>query len=388
MKWLQMWRFCRGYGIITLEGCLVERLLEQFRKNNLPLWNVTRTKSGVRFCTLQQGIAFVQDYCSEHPRAKIQVRLCGRLRFAAWTRRHAVLCIMLTTLAIAAVGMSCFYWTVDVSNVPASHREAVLETLQDAQIDFPMRKSALQRSRLRDHLLLEIPDFSFAEVHGHGITLQIDVVLRAQAPQVLDVSAAKRDIVAPCDGKILSIAVTSGTAMVQAGDNVQKGDALILGVAGRPGFERDVTAQGKIQMLVTYKDSVQVDVSSLAVRTGKTDRAQSVVLFDRAIPLRDFSSAMDEYKEEVSRLQLFSPIMQLPFYIETVTRREVTCGTAQQQLFYAQQLALGKTMQNMHERAQIIDTYYEHTCQNGTIYVSCTLTTKLMIATTQEVHAQ
>jgi len=388
MKWLQMWRFCRGYGIITLEGCLVERLLEQFRKNNLPLWNVTRTKNGVRFCTLQQGIAFVQDYCQEHPRAKMQVRLCGRLRFAAWTRRHAVLCSVLAALAIAVLCMSRFYWMVDVSGVPASHREAVLATLQDAQIDLPMRKSALQRSRLRDHLLLEISDFSFAEVHGHGITLQIDAVLRTQTPQVLDVSEARRDIVAPCDGKILSIAVTSGTAMVQAGDNVQKGEMLILGMAGRPGFERDVTSQGRIQMLVTYKDSVQVEVSSLAVATGKTDQARRLVLFNRPIPLEGFSLAMEDYEEKVTQLPLFSSTMQLPFYIETVTRREVTYGTVQTQLFYAQQLALGKTMQNMHEQAQIIDTYYEHTRQGDTIYVSCTLTAKLMIATIQEVHAQ
>ena len=60
----------------------------------------------------------------------------------------------------------------------------------------------------------------------------------------------------------------------------------------------------------------------------------------------------------------------------------------QTQIFYAQQLALARTVGQMHEDAIIIDTDYKEEIRSDGVRITCTLTAKINIAATQEVYGK
>ena len=366
----------------------MERILESFRKKNIPLWNAVRLKNGVRFCTAANGIELLQEFCSTRPKVKFCVELCGALRFKAWTRRHMGLCCMLAVSLLSASVFGQFVWKLDLSGVPVAVQTQVCSVLQDAEVKVPIAKHTLDTSALRDLLLLQLPQLSFAEVYDVGVTLCIDAQLRHEIPVPPDMSGDRNDLVAMCDAQIISIAVTSGTACVQAGDIVQKGDILILGQAGREGFVRSVRAQGIIQAQVFYTDTFTFKKDDLLIKDTVTDTARSLFIGKLELPLQSFQEDFIQFDQMVSRQYLPMQNMQMPIYIETTTRTRLQQADTQTLIFRAQQSALAQTMRQMHEDAELIDTDYEYSIRGDTIEIRCTLTAKLLLATTQEVHAQ
>ena len=94
------------------------------------------------------------------------------------------------------------------------------------------------------------------------------------------------------------------------------------------------------------------------------------------------------YRESAAQQELLSCVMQMPISIQTTTYRELEQADLPTQIFRARQLTLAKTMQQMHEQAQVIDTGYMEEIRGDQIRVTCTLTATINIATTQEVYGK
>lgn len=78
---------------------------------------------------------------------------------------------------------------------------------------------------LEREILVKSPRLSFVSVKKKGNVLVVDTALSTSEPEVLGKNAC--DLVSSCDGVIEEITVLRGTALVSAGQEVKKGDALV-----------------------------------------------------------------------------------------------------------------------------------------------------------------
>ena len=131
MKWVQLWRFVRGYGMISVEGCPMRQLLESFRAEAIPVWDVHTNQNGFRFCTALAGIKKMDRWCSLHPKTRMHLDKKGSLQVLQSAKQHCVLVSIVCMLIGLLFASQCFYWSADLSGVPYALQAQVWETLQE-----------------------------------------------------------------------------------------------------------------------------------------------------------------------------------------------------------------------------------------------------------------
>ena len=104
----------------------------------------------------------------------------------------------------------------------------------------------MDTDRLELTLSARSEEFSFVGARVQGVRLLVEVAPSLEAPEIYELEAA-RDLVAACDGVIVSVNAQSGVAAVKSGDTVRKGDVLIRGEERVSNEEvRGVAARGEV----------------------------------------------------------------------------------------------------------------------------------------------
>lgn len=128
--------------------------------------------------------------------------------------------------------LSRFVWRVDtVGNVSVA-RPTLLSWLAEQEAGYGAKKSGIDCKALAAKLREEFPVFTWVSVGLTGTSLTVSVK-ENDAPQKAkseeDSQAAPTDLVADCDGRIVSVITRQGTPAVKVGDEVKAGDLLVSG---------------------------------------------------------------------------------------------------------------------------------------------------------------
>ena len=263
---------------LRVEGLMLERLLERAMERGATFRRVER--DGARALTLdtgERGAAIVRDLCARHSLRVEEVRVTGlnalrRFCLRRWT--------LLPGLLLCAA-LLCLYtqriWQVDVAIV--GERAAALDEarvramLAELGVRPGMPARDVDTDRLELALSARLEELSFVGARVQGVRLLVEVAPSLEAPDVYDIDAA-RDLVAACDGVIVSVNAQSGVAAVEVGDTVRRGDVLIRGEE-RSGAEetRGVAARGEV-VARTWVEA-EAEASLVRLERAHTGRART-----------------------------------------------------------------------------------------------------------------
>ena len=236
---------------LRVEGLMLERLLERAMERGATFRRVER--DGERALTLdtgERGARIVRELCARHSLRLEETRVSGlsalkRFCLRRWTLLPGVLlCAALLCLYLQRV------WMVDVAFVgerPAGFSEADVRAML---AEMGARPGMLARDVDTDEIELALSarseDFSFVGARVQGVRLLVEVAPSLEEPEVYALDEA-RDLVAACDGVIVSVNAQSGVAAVKSGNTVRKGDVLIRGEERVSNEEvRGVAARGEV----------------------------------------------------------------------------------------------------------------------------------------------
>ena len=310
---------------LRVEGLMLERLLTRAMEQGAVFARVVR--DGQRALTLDTGGRGARIVCALCGRYSLRVEV---LRVSGWSAVKRFLqrrWTLLPGVALCAL-LLCLYlqriWMVDVALVGG--RVAGFDTTQVEVLlaQMGIRPGMLARNVDTDGLELALSAqseaFSFVGARVQGVRLLVEVAPSLEAPDVYDIDEA-RDLVAACDGVIVSVNAQSGVAAVKTGDTVRKGDVLIRGEE-RVGAEdvRGVAARGEVVARTWEEAEAAVSLARLErVYTGRT-RADSVLrLLGWEIPL----SPAEPFPTCASTVE-YLPVggLFLPLMIERTTYAE------------------------------------------------------------------
>ena len=110
-----------------------------------------------------------------------------------------------------------------LGGVPAKDRSGVMRTLSDCGVERFKSFSKIDEELIAKRIVAEIAAIGFATVYKEGSFLVVKTL-----PIYVEGDAAKKeDILSPVDGVIEKIAVLRGTALVEKGATVKKGQPLV-----------------------------------------------------------------------------------------------------------------------------------------------------------------
>ena len=242
-------RFLRGYVRIRVQGFSPERFLNMCSYHDIYVWGLFPAGSGYEM------YLSTADFKKLKPLAKkthTRISLTERRGFPFFLFRYRkrklfffglLLCIILLKI------YSLFIWDIHFEGNEKWTDETLAEYLRSTGVEPFMPKSRVDCPDIVKNIREEYNDIVWvsASVDGSRLKIQIkeneDTLLDTDDPEKgeedsgsIDKAADTipdgqhpTDLIASADGVITSIVTRSGVPQVHAGDQVQKGDILVLG---------------------------------------------------------------------------------------------------------------------------------------------------------------
>ena len=305
---------------IRLRGGMLEKLLD------------IAVENGAAFASLQRKDARTILLSCDIRSADILITLCRKYKIDAkilhlrglyaLSQRIKARWTLIPALAAALIATVFFLgriWVIDIAftgpNASAGNAEKILAFIEKSGIHPGVSSAGIQKDALEKQLLAETGDFSFIGVRIQGVRLLVEASPEVPSPDIYDIGGA-RDLVAARDGVIESIEVRSGTACVNAGDTVRKGQVLILGEEQKSAEETTaVSALGEVYARSWFEGSASLPrYAEIKEKTGNVRVSKAIRLFSWRVPLKECES----FPSEICEMQILPIIgLYLPLEIET-----------------------------------------------------------------------
>lgn len=243
-------------------------------------------------------------------------RLMKRLR-ARWTLLAGIL-----ICAGLLAAFSSFVWRLEITELSGEPvAREVYRALEEWGVCLPLDRRKVDAALLRLRLMSRFPQYGYVGVRESGATLRIELARAHDAPPVYELDAG-RDLVAAQDGVVLRVTVLSGTAAVQPGDTVRKGQLLIRGEERVSREEtRGICALGEVIARVWYEGACTLPLREREVfRTGRESRESALSLLSWRHTLLE-GEAFDRCEQTTRDVPLGGVF--LPLKLVETTRYEI-----------------------------------------------------------------
>ena len=144
--------------------------------------------------------------------------------------KRAIILAVIVSLVITLI-TSNMVWDIRVSGNEKLTDARIIEELSECGFEIGDTWLFSSRSEAESEFLRKVPEVSWININRRGTVAYVNVIEKNDTDtQENGNPDGYANIVAACDCVIEEITVTSGTALVNPGDVVKKGDILICGV--------------------------------------------------------------------------------------------------------------------------------------------------------------
>ncbi len=323
--------FLSGYCIVVLSGTNQERFLNLCVAKQILLWNVKREGKHYIFYISRGGYKELEEI-AQKTGSKYQCMQKKGLPylFYQYKKRKFLLLTLFICAAFFCV-MSCFVWQVQAVGSYSHSEEEILDYLKKKGIHSGTKISKISCTKLEEQIRKDFQDIAWVSCERRG------TLLRVRVKETLDKRDQKAEgkeepcnLIASKEGKIDSILVRSGSAMVKPGDTVKAGDVLISGIveirddAGEIAEETAVKAQGDIYAIskIKYEDVFSM-IHYKKIYTGKFQKNYRLLINGYTVRLPERKVKYLDYDEQSKEILLhIGPQFYLPVSLFIITKAE------------------------------------------------------------------
>ena len=188
----------------------------------------------------------------------------GLLVYLRSLRKRMCLIVCVILLLAATVWIPTRILFVAVEGNKNLSDTLILDQAEACGITFGASRGVVRSEKMKNALLLALPELKWAGINTSGCTAVINVLEREREERVVN-SDGVSGIAAVRDGIICDMTVTKGTALCQVGQAVHAGQLLISGYSDRGLVTRAEPAQGEVRAM-TNRDLQAVAPSATVQR--------------------------------------------------------------------------------------------------------------------------
>lgn len=308
--------FCR----VTIGAEYAEKALNAMLKKELPHRFAHRDENGDLTFEIRRkyrDLLFeIIDKCGISVYSVYEEGLpCFVLRY----RRRWGIVVGCVIFALCMVISRFFIWDVNVVSADGLDGAVIEQQLETLGLKTGSFRPSIDFYELCNSYLASYKDCAWISVNVIGNVAYVEALSRKVPPEKED--SEPRDLVAACDGMIVSREVFEGSAEAGTGDAVKAGDILVSGrVEDKQGDVYFRHSRGRVladiqktfSAAVPYSEEKEVPAANEAV-------SRSLVIFGNEIPLSFGGDYNGETREDLSQFSVGGK--DLPFAI--LTKRAV-----------------------------------------------------------------
>ncbi len=324
MQIKQLYSYFSGYVNIIVEGYYIERFINKCASENIYLWNMKRDGE----CILYTNVS-TEDFkrlknIAKVTKCKLKISRKRGIPFKANKYRKRKLFFILPLIILVFLFViSKFVWNIEVIGNDIN-KDEILSITSNNGLKTGILKSKVDKDKIINQIRLNRSDISWCGIKIEGTNVVIEIEKAREKPDIVDKNDYC-DIVSSRDAIIESIEVTSGTAAVEKGDVVKKGDTLVYGIIeGKYTDSRKVHSLANIKAKVWYSESKkEYKEQRIEKSTGKEENYYQISLNNFKINFNKRVSKFQNYDtiKNSNRLRIFNNFY-LPIEITKFTNIE------------------------------------------------------------------
>ena len=320
-------RLIVGYVRIEVEGYYIERFINICTNKKILIWNLKREK-GVKLY-LSIGINDFKKLSAIARKTNCKVKILRKRGVPFLLNRYkkrklfAIFLILILALIFTS---SRYVWNVDISIKDNLELENISEDIENLGITRGIPKNKIDTEKVINELRLQRDDIAWVGIDIVGTSVKINIVKADKSPDIIK-NTDYCNIVAKKAGTIQKITAQNGTAVVNVGDTVQKGDILIAGyMEGKYTDTRYVHSLGEVDAIILYEKSKEVRFNQdIYHYTGNEENKYEIFFNTWKIKLYKNFSKFNLYETttEEKNIKLLDNFY-LPISIKKITNKEQT----------------------------------------------------------------
>ncbi len=366
-------KFIRGYVILSLTGPMVTRFLNQCISQKLLFWNVKRVEDSVLVCVSRSSLGKIKDI-SKKTNTKIEiVKRCGLpYLFKKYKKRSVFLFAFLISLIMLYV-MSLFLWDITIEGNESYKKEEIMKFITSEYAHGGQRLSTIKPLVLEERLRTHFDKFAWVSCEIKGTRLIVHIKETVPLAKTRK-ETAPCDLIANKDGIITSIITRSGTALVEQGNTVKKGDILISGVISYQNDSKEVYEEAyvpadgdiKCKTVYDYNDSIPLAYYE-RIPVKRYHTSYKINLFGSSWELFALDNSKQEYILKDKKYQ-FKLGKTFYFPVSVERRQYFSCKITQKRYTNEEAKALAKAH---------LEKFCDNLCKKGVEIVENNVTIKI-----------
>lgn len=319
---MSVFDFFRGLYKITARRTDAKGVLSLAVRENIPFGAVTVDGDNCYFSVRARDAKRIAAV-AERLGVNIKLEQTGFIAIVKRHRGRVGVAVGAVLAVIMVVISSRFVWDIEITGNERVPTEEIEAALGEHGLLLGAYKPSLDLKALCDKIVIERSGISWISVDLRGTVAHVEVRETTDA-DIVSLSQPS-NLVAACDGQIVSVEAYGGKSEVKVGQTVRCGDVLVSGVIDSEALGyRLVRARGKVMASVTKRFSVSVPLAATEkTATGNVKTEKKIKIFSKTAELfKKTNISYEKYDtiEETKRLSLFG--VRLPVFITTVRYAE------------------------------------------------------------------
>ncbi len=381
---IKIWKYLKGYVIISIEGLTLERVLNLCLTNGIYLWNVRRINTTeIEVTVSTYGFKNVKEIAKKLG-CRIEVKEKKGLPSSIdRLKKRKMLGIGILLFISIIVFLSTFVWEIEINGTEQTPKAKIIEFLAENNVSVGKFKGAIDIDETKVSILKEFDYFSFLDIRVVGVKLVINIKEQEIPPEKIDKTTPSH-IVAKKKGVILKVIARKGRAVVEAGQIVDEDTILISGIIDTLGSETYlVHAEGEVFAQTRYTAIYEMPIIRLDKKeTGKVYKQKGIKVKERGIKLMKGQIPFKDYIEEVEEVKLINlkwPNINIPIWIVNYEYREVVITEVKQTEEFVKNASQLEAIEiinlQLPPNAEIIDKNVIHTIEDNIVRTQVTMET-------------
>lgn len=318
--------YLTGYVNVEIEGYYVERFINTCMNKGIFLWGINREKTTILYANLGAADVKEANEVAKQHGCMISVKKEKGVPFLVKRYKdRKIFFIALLVLIILIFLLSKFIWNIEVQGTNKIDGNEIIEEAENEGLKVGKLKNKIDTEKIINKIRMEREDISWIGIEMKGTNVIIKIVEAEEKPDIIDENDYC-NIVAKKDGEITKVSAQNGTIVVEAGNQVKKGDVLIAGwMEGKYTDKYYVNSNGEVKAKINYAQSEKIDKKEIIKeQTGKINRKYSIKFNNFKINFYKRLSKFENYDTiYVGKKLLLFPNFYLPIEFIRYTNYEV-----------------------------------------------------------------
>jgi similar to stage IV sporulation protein len=314
---MQKWLF--GLARIKIEGLNLDKIFKKVKHKNVEIKNIKRPDRKLMFFTVKAKEAKIVFNLLKENSYNVKIeKYYGIPYIWEFFKKRIGLFVGAFLFIVTTLFVNSFVWKIEVYGLENLTKQQIISTLEEVGVNVGARVDAKNIEIIENYLSQNLEEISMVSVIKKGASIIVNLK-EIRVPDVIANLGAESHLIASYDGVVTKINVVQGTALVEEGSIVKKGETLIAGYFNNiDGTKTPCVAMGEVYAKVWFSSSVNFNTNKTEnVRTGEKLVSSSLSLFNSSFKIKQINNTFENYEIEESSQFLFKNNL-IPFKINKI----------------------------------------------------------------------